>query len=269
MGRAPPPLDSLEAQEAAVLNGIDQYELQRSIITRLVKASVRPLSPLLSLFLPIKSWSDERSVGDLVMCTQLPAEVKLQKDVAGALSKCSTVFINYLGTCSSLSFRSTPPFFNPAWLHRASDTDLVLSLRPSLPAFVLDSRSEHALHANSLPCTRQLRHRPFLVPLPAPPFNFSSASSSASSAHETAVGRGVKTIGAQDVLSCLDYADLWADELRDELEEQLKGAFSSLRLSSFPSLFLSFAGSYPFLSLTHTHFGLGWLGGMGEGDGFE
>lgn len=51
MGRAPPPLDSLEAQEAAVLNGIDQYELQRSIITRLVKASVR----LLSLFLPIKS----------------------------------------------------------------------------------------------------------------------------------------------------------------------------------------------------------------------
>jgi hypothetical protein len=41
MGRAPPPPETADSQESAVLNGIDQYELQRSIITRLVKSSVR------------------------------------------------------------------------------------------------------------------------------------------------------------------------------------------------------------------------------------
>jgi DNA polymerase epsilon subunit 3 len=72
-----------ESQQSASSDGIYNYELPRSLVAKIARASVR-------------SFDLERVMGD--KHTQVPDNCKFQKETILALLKGSTVFINCLGT---------------------------------------------------------------------------------------------------------------------------------------------------------------------------
>lgn len=86
--------DVAETQQDGVLDGIDQFQLPQSTVTRIAKSAVSPL---------MKS---RRDPSFLTLIQKLPPNAKLQKESVLALVKGSTVFINYIGetdffkTCS-------------------------------------------------------------------------------------------------------------------------------------------------------------------------
>ena len=77
---------SAKAQQDLVSEGIEHFELPKSIVAKIAKSAVRGvLGP-------------ERHFGDdAAFDSQLPENAKLQKETALSLVKGSTVFINYLG----------------------------------------------------------------------------------------------------------------------------------------------------------------------------
>ena len=91
-----------QAQQEAASDGIENYELPKSLVTRIAKSAVRRENV---------SFAIERDVDGLYwvffiiyrvssvcMPAQIPDNAKLQKDTVLALVKGSTVFINFLGT---------------------------------------------------------------------------------------------------------------------------------------------------------------------------
>ena len=91
---------SAQAQQDAVSEGIENFELPRALVTRIAKSAVRcrfSYRYMEQLFLTL-SW-------------QVPDNVKLQKDTVLSLVKGATVFINYLGALSTLS--TSQFFFDP------------------------------------------------------------------------------------------------------------------------------------------------------------
>jgi len=74
-----------ESQQTAASDGIYNYELPRSLVAKIARASVRDSDPLCIL-------GDEHA--------QVPDNCKFQKETILALLKGSTVFINCLGACT-------------------------------------------------------------------------------------------------------------------------------------------------------------------------
>ena len=72
-----------ESQQSVASDGIYNYELPRSLVTKIARASVRGSDPLCI--------SDDKHA-------QVPDNCKFQKETILALLKGSTVFINCLGT---------------------------------------------------------------------------------------------------------------------------------------------------------------------------
>lgn len=82
-----------ESQQSVSSDGIYNYELPRSLVAKIARASVRV--------------ADLRCImGD--KHTQVPDNCKFQKETILALLKGSTVFINCLGTYASVPPRATP-----------------------------------------------------------------------------------------------------------------------------------------------------------------
>ena len=77
-------ISASQAQQDASSEGIDAFELPKSIVTRIAKSAVSHFPRL-----PHAN----------AHASQLPSDAKLQKETIGALVKGSTVFINYLGAC--------------------------------------------------------------------------------------------------------------------------------------------------------------------------
>ena len=71
-----------ESQQSAASDGIYNYELPRSLVAKIARASVRESAPLYAL-------GDKHA--------QVPDNCKFQKETILALLKGSTVFINCLG----------------------------------------------------------------------------------------------------------------------------------------------------------------------------
>ena len=84
---------SAQAQQEAVSEGIEAFELPRSIITRLARSAVR--EHFQRFFHSLT----------LYVCCKMSENTKMSKDVVLSFQKASTVFINYLGTslCRGLS----------------------------------------------------------------------------------------------------------------------------------------------------------------------
>jgi len=81
-----------ESQQNAPLDGIYNYELPRSLVAKIARASVRDSDPLCV-------FGDKHA--------QVPDNCKFQKETILALLKGSTVFINCLGTCALVRSRET------------------------------------------------------------------------------------------------------------------------------------------------------------------
>lgn len=81
-----------ESQQSAASDGIYNYELPRSLVAKIARASVRESS-------------DSVDLGD--KHAQVPDNCKFQKETILALLKGSTVFINCLGTCVFMQSHET------------------------------------------------------------------------------------------------------------------------------------------------------------------
>jgi DNA polymerase epsilon subunit 3 len=79
----PPGPISAQAQQDLVSEGMENFELPKSLVTRIARSAVR--------------LSSCRVHHCLTEPMQLPENVKLQKETVLSLIKGSTVFINYLG----------------------------------------------------------------------------------------------------------------------------------------------------------------------------
>lgn len=91
---------SAQAQQEAVSEGIENFELPRALVTKIAKSAVRK-----STF-PSHLDIHSRELTRLTRPNQIPENTKLQKDTVLSLVKGSTVFINYLGAHASFRVRS-------------------------------------------------------------------------------------------------------------------------------------------------------------------
>lgn len=73
---------SAQAQQDLVSEGIENFELPKSLVTKIAKSAVSSRIYFLTVFSNV---------------SQIPDNVKLQKETVLSLVKGSTVFINYLG----------------------------------------------------------------------------------------------------------------------------------------------------------------------------
>lgn len=77
---------SAQAQQDLVSEGIENFELPKSVVMKIAKSAVRRIVRL------------SLNVSRNAYCSgQLPDHIKLQKETVLSLVKGSTVFINYLG----------------------------------------------------------------------------------------------------------------------------------------------------------------------------
>jgi len=76
---------SAQAQQDLVSEGIENFELPKSLVTKIAKSAVCTFLHRLTRLL-------------LTLLVQIPDNAKLQKETVLSLVKGSTVFINYLGT---------------------------------------------------------------------------------------------------------------------------------------------------------------------------
>ena len=82
-----------QAQQDAVSDGIDSFELPRSLIMKLARASQVSIDfDAFYAFIRFVCF-EQRSV-----ISQVPENTKFSKDVILSILKASTVFVNYLGT---------------------------------------------------------------------------------------------------------------------------------------------------------------------------
>ena len=77
---------SAQAQQEAVSEGIEAFELPRSIITRLARSAVR------------NQMAAQHTLLTSRLFFKMSENTKMSKDVVLSFQKASTVFINYLGT---------------------------------------------------------------------------------------------------------------------------------------------------------------------------
>ena len=92
-----------QAQQEAASDGIENYELPKSLVTRIAKSAVRREN--VSFAIEREIWTAYIGfffiicrVSSVCVPAQIPDNAKLQKDTVLALVKGSTVFINFLGT---------------------------------------------------------------------------------------------------------------------------------------------------------------------------
>lgn len=85
---------SAKAQQELVSEGIENFELPKSIVAKIAKSAVRGRGTVSGILVMTR-----RFFG-----SQLPENAKLQKETVLSLVKGSTVFINYLGAWNDRRF---------------------------------------------------------------------------------------------------------------------------------------------------------------------